>query len=192
MHHRLPSLLSGSCRGAPLLAVAATLVFLAGAKGMGVSAPERTDEGRWKGTWMYTYRDGRMALWLRGDGGEPELKIRFQSVSSPEAFETDWQGEADYDVAGHPGAFTLDLETSDPDTLRGTLFWQLEGSNSTRTEKGDFTAYRAGDGRRLVVRFDEYARTIESGAKRFHAEPTPVWVFRKASRRLVRWDELPF
>ena len=73
---------------------------------MGVFAGDRTNAGDWTGTWIYVWRDGRMALWLRpGKDGKLEARFQFQSTSSPETFETDWSGKSTYYLSGEPATF---------------------------------------------------------------------------------------
>lgn len=155
-------------------------------------AAERTDAGVWDGTWIYVYRDGRMALWLRTREGKPELKIQFQSTATPEAFETDWNGRADYVLAGEPAVFEMAVTEGDENTLKGTWTWKVEFRTSGRSETGRFTLYRAGDGRHMVLRFDEYEKTIRKGERGSTFKGTPAWGFRKVSKRLALWEELPF
>lgn len=155
-------------------------------------AAERTDAGVWDGTWIYVYRDGRMGLWLRTREGKPELRVQFQSTTSPEAFETDWNGRADYVLAGQPAVFEIALTEADENTLEGNWTWEVEFRNSGRSEKGRFTMYRARDGRHMVLRFDEYEKSIRKGERASTFTGTPAWGFRKVSKRLALWEELPF
>jgi hypothetical protein len=155
-----------------------------------VDLPPRTSAGVWDGTWSYMYRDGRYAVWLRTVDGKPELRLQFLSTSSPEAFETDWDGRAVYYLAGQPATFEIKLTEADKDHLAGTWNWGVEFPDSSRHEKGTFEMYRSADGRQLVVNFHDLERVTRRGERKETFSAAPVWIFRKASKRLVLWDEL--
>ncbi len=159
----------------------------------GIGAPERTDAGVWDGTWYYVYRDGRFGIWIRrGKDGKPELKLQYQSLSAPEAFETDWSGKATYYLSGQPATFEIQLDQRDEKTMHGRWKWEVQFEDSGRTESGTFTLYRAGDGRQMVMKFDPLERVIRrrDQVKRYNVAST--WTFLKGSKRLALWDELPF
>jgi len=157
-----------------------------------VPTPDRTDEGVFHGTWYYVTRDGDMALWIRSVDGQPELKVRFRAKSTTESFETGWDGNVAYTLAGYPATFGIDLNHRDENTLAGSWQWEVKFSNSGRTENGKFILYRVGDGRHMVLKFSEYERKTWKGEKMSARTGLPAWGFRKASKRIVLWDELPF
>jgi hypothetical protein len=158
-----------------------------------VVVPDRTDQGSWDGTWVYANRDAKYALWLRTNAeGRPEARLKYQSISSPETFETGWDGKASYALAGMPVTFALTFERADAVVLVGSWNWDAEFGDSARTEVGTFEAFRSGDGRSMVLRFKSYARTVRRKDKVRTAEALPVWTFRKVSKREALWDELPF
>ena len=161
---------------------------------MGVFAGERTNAGDWTGTWMYVWRDGRMALWLRpGKDGKPEARFQFQSTASPETFETDWSGKSTYYLSGEPATFELKLLKRDKDEILAHWDWNVDFVNSGRTERGDLKIYRVGDGRMLAFEFQPgYMKEIRRHDKVTKAEAVPLFNFVKASRRIVLWDELPW
>jgi hypothetical protein len=160
---------------------------------VGTAVPERTDAGVWEGTWYYVYRDGWMALWIRpGGDGKPEVKLRYQSLATSEAFETDWNGRATYYLAGQPATFELSLDERTDTTIRGRWRWDVQFEDSGRTETGRFQMYRAADGRQLVLRFDEWELVIRRRDQIKRYSRPPAWTFVKASKRLVLWDEIPF
>jgi hypothetical protein len=158
----------------------------------GVGVPEPSDAGSWYGTWWYESRDYRMALWFREAGERPELSLQFFRFGLGEGFRTDWNGEVEYLVKANPGTFHLDITEGDEIYLRGTWNWLVEFPASGRSETGEVTIYRIGDGRRLAVVFDNLVRVMWRGTERTEFPLNQVWTFRKASRRLVRWEELPF
>jgi hypothetical protein len=183
-------------------------ILLAGSSGMGlladqaspgrfgrtkVSVPERTDQGDWYGTWFYVSRVRKMALWIRDDGGRIRVKLRLQGQKGdPESFITDWDGQAEYDIVGRHGRFSISFEEVDANTITGSWIWDVETKNAGRTETADFTLYRSAWGRQLVFKLENIQREY-----RGNTEPAPgaeelVWLFRKASRRQALWGELPF
>ncbi len=162
--------------------------------GMGVFVGEPTTAGDWYGTWMYVWRDGRMALWFRaGKDGKPEVRLQFQSTANPETFETDWSGKSTYYLSGQAATFEFRLTKRDKDGLAGRWDWNVDFADSGRSEKGDVRIYRVGDGRMLAFEFqDGYARTLRRGDRVTKQEIAPVFNFVKASRRIVLWDERPW
>ncbi len=159
---------------------------------LGLGLPEPTSKGNWDGTWMYISRDVHMALWMAEDQGKPIVKFRFEgSLRGSETFETDWTGKARYFVQDYPGTFEFTLKETGPDLIEAGWDWELDMRGSSRTEKGDIEMYRAGDGRRLVMYFKDFERIIHSGGKRKVQHFPQAWTFRKMSRRLVLWEELP-
>ena len=157
-----------------------------------VARPDRTDAGVWDGTWYYVFRDGRMALWVRSEDGKPQMKLRYQSAMGIESFETDWTTQVDYDLNGKPARFAIEIAEADENQVLASWLWEVRAPKARRAEEGDFVMYRAGDGRQLVLDFEEFKKTITKGDRSGGYEGPFVWHFNKASKRLVRWEELPF
>jgi len=199
-------------RGRILIGTTLTLMLSAGAAGqdpppriikrevpiksslgrMGLGLPEPTSKGNWEGTWVYISRDVHLALWIAEDRGKPIVKFRYEgALRGSETFETDWTGKARYFVENHPGTFEFTLNKTSPDLIEADWDWVLDMRGSSRTETGDIEMYRAGDGRRLVMYFKEFERIVESRGKRKVHNFPQAWTFRKLSRRLVLWEELP-
>jgi hypothetical protein len=61
-----------------------------------------------------------------------------------------------------------------------------------RTDTSDINIYRAGRGRQMVFHFHNYKRTIKRGDQISSQRLDQAWTFLKASKRLARWEELPF
>ena len=159
-----------------------------------IFVPEDTGAGDWPGTYIYSCRDFKLALWVRLREGLPELKARYLSLQSPETFETDWKGDASYYFSGQPVEFGMHLGERSARTIEGSWKWTLESEETARRENGTFTIYRAGYGRSLVVKFDKLEREFRNGQaiRNFPLAPL-VWTFWKVSRRPdVLWEELPF
>lgn len=157
-----------------------------------VMVPDPTSAGTWEGTWIHVNRDTRIAMWMRTVDGKPQAKLQYQSTSSPESFETDWDGKAVYTLGGRPASFELKLTERERDQIAGTWSWDVQFEDSGRTETGAFTAHRTGDGRALYLRFHEFERAIRRRDDLRRHRATPVWGFTKVSKRLAQWDELPF
>ena len=156
------------------------------------TVPAATGAGVWDGTWFYVNRDEHVALWIKTEGGAPQVKMRYSSLNSGEGFETDWDGRADYQVRDANATFNLGLKRRDADLIEGHWEWGLKAGSALRLEEGDYRMYRAGDGRFLALVFDSLTKTLRSGGKDETYKIPLSWTFRKASKRLVLWDELPF
>ena len=126
------------------------------------------------------------------DGDHPEVKLRFQSMGSGESFETDWNGQSTYVLNRGNGTFSCDVTTGNENQLSGNWFWRLEYPNSSRTETSPIRMFRLEDGRMLRIEFPEFERTLVKRGKRTYSKVNHSWSFRKISRRILLWDELPF
>lgn len=158
----------------------------------GVRIPDPTEAGVWDGTWWYLSRDAEIAIWLRTENGKPELKLRYASRFAPEDFTTDWNGSAEYETKDGQGVFALHLDERDENSLKGTWDWKLDLPNSGRIETAKVELYRSGTGRQLVIRFDEMKLVLIRGDRESTIPIKQALTFRKASKRLLRWEELPF
>src|SRR5262245_24844516 len=113
----------------------------------GVRGGTPTKSGEFAGTWIYVNRDAHYALWIRTKDGKPQVKIQFQSLASPESFETDWAGSARYYMAGSPATFSLTLDDADADAITGRWAWELTSAETSRVETANVTLERTGYGR---------------------------------------------
>ncbi len=159
-----------------------------------VEIPPASDRGTWDGTWFYVSRDFNIGLWMRTPEGKdsPEIKVQLMRSLAQEQFETDWNGHADYMARGAPGSFDLTVVNGNPYELTATWDWKLDFVDSGRHEKGNLSLYRTGDGRRLVMLFEDVERHVRRGPNTEVIPLIQVWTFRKASKRQLLWDELPF
>lgn len=155
-----------------------------------VRALQRTDQGNWDGTWYYLSRNEKLVLWLRTTDGKTEARIRYQSKVTPEYFETDWSGVAEYFTAGRPASFAFTLEEGDENTLRGTWEWDSPVPQMPRSESGRFIMYRGGRGRDLAIVFEEYLRILNRGGTKTQFNQPTAWSFRKVSKRIALWEEV--
>ncbi len=161
--------------------------------GNAIAFPARTTDGNFDGTWYYASRDHRMGLFIRTVDGEPQLQMIYRSNRFPESFDTDWNGRAEYLVAGRPCGFEFKKVKSDENAIHGEWRWITTWSGREREIFANVEIHRTGDGRQLVIRFPDKTRTLreESGDERVIDSPES-WSFRKISRRIVRVEELPF
>ena len=157
-----------------------------------IQKDDPTSAGSFDGTWLYVNRDSRFALWVRTKNGVPQVKLQFQSLASPEAFESDWDGKALYYMAGNPVTFELKLGESNVDRIVGKWSWVLTVANSMRRETADIVIYRTVYGRTLMMDFENYEKTITSGGKNKIMKAPVIWNWVKISNREILWDELPF
>ncbi len=157
-----------------------------------IKKPDSTTAGSFDGTWMYVNRDARFVLCSRMKDGVRQVKVQYQSLASPEAFETDWDGKAVYYMGGSQVNFELELGASTADELVGTWSWVLEFGPLGRRETADVVIYRTGFGRNLVMDFRNYAKTITRGDEDQTTRIPVAWTWIKISKRELLWDELPF
>ncbi len=151
-----------------------------------------TTAGTFDGTWMYVNRDTQFVLWIRTTNGVPKVKLQHQSLASPEAFESDWDGKALYYMAGNPVTFELKLGESTVEKIVGTWSWVLTVGDSMRRETADIVIYRTVYGRTLLMDFLGYEKTITSNGKNKIMQAPVAWNWTKISHRELRWEELPF
>jgi hypothetical protein len=153
---------------------------------------DETNAGSFDGTWMYVNRDSRFAMWIRTKEGKRQVRLQYQSLASPEAFETDWDGKSIYYMGGKPVTFELKLTDQNADKLSGSWSWVLKFDTSGRVETADVLLYRTAYGRTMQMDFNNYAKTLtRSGVDRTVKVPTS-WSWMKVSKREVLWQEMPF
>ena len=157
-----------------------------------IQKDDPTTAGSFDGTWMYVNRDVRFGLWIRTKNGVPQVKVQYQSLAGPEAFESDWDGKAIYVMAGNPVTFDLTLGERTANRISGKWAWVLTVGNSMRREVADVVMYRTLYGRSLLMDFQNYEKTITSGTKNKVISAPVVWNWIKLSNRELRWEEFPF
>ena len=162
---------------------------------LSAAEPAKTDEGNWDGSWFYINLDVQFGFFMRTQDALPELSVEYRSRYSPESFRTDWTGKSSYFLGGRPASFEMRITERDANEIKGTWRWEKFQGRARTLETGNFTLYRSGDGRKLVLKMEDLQRitydpdTDEETARR---SVPRVWGFPKASRRIVRWVELPF
>jgi len=160
-----------------------------------VLVPDETGAGVWDGTYVFSCRDFRIGLWIRSKNAIPEMKMRYQSLQSPETFETDWNGKATYYLSGQPATFEITYKSRDAKHIQASWHWEVESVSRGRVDDAEFTIFRSGYGRSAVFKFDKMEQQVRSQqtVRRFPTVPPPSWTFAKVSKRLdVLWEELPF
>ena len=187
-----------------MAAVASTIAFCAFAgevktdlPGIGnerqlIQKDEPTDAGSFDGSWMYVNRDMRFGMWIRTKNGTPQVRLQFQSLASPEAFESDWDGKALYYLAGNPVIFELKLGECTANRIVGKWEWVLSTGTAMRKETADIVIYRTVYGRSVVMDFQNYEKTISDNVKNKVMRAPVVWNWIKISNRELLWDEFPF
>jgi len=154
--------------------------------------PEPTTSGSFDGTWMYVNRDSRFALWVRTKNGVSQVKVQYQSLANPEAFETDWDGKAVYYLAGTPVTFDLKLGRCNADQILGDWSWVLDTPETVRKETADLVVNRTGNGRTLLMDFQNYQKLLRRNGQDKTVKVPVAWTWTKISKRELLWDELPF
>lgn len=176
------------------LLVLAGAGLLATVAGTEPSAPGMTSAGTWHGTWQYGNVQERIALFLRESGnGSVEIRVRYAGQKPVQLFDTDWDGSAEYTVRGMPASFELTISEQGADHIRGTIRWDFPFAGDVRERRvGEFVIYRQFDGRFMQLHVAELAQERYSGEKVIDTRVGPLdWSFRKRSKRIVRWEELP-
>jgi len=157
-----------------------------------IQKDDETTAGSFDGTWMYVNRDLRFALWIRTKEGVPQVRLQYQSLANPEAFETNWDGKALYYMAGSPVTFEFTLGPSTADRIVGKWAWDATIGNSARRETADIVLYRTVFGRTVLMDFQNYEKRITDGGRNKIMKAPVVWNWVKISNRELLWDELPF
>jgi len=153
---------------------------------------EETDAGSFDGTWMYVNRDVRFGMWIKTTNGAPQVRLQFQSLANPEAFESDWDGKALYYMAGNPVTFELKLGECTANRIVGKWSWVLTSGTAMRKETADIVLYRTGYGRSMMMDYQNYEKTITASVKNKIFRAPVVWNWIKISKRELLWDEFPF
>ena len=157
-----------------------------------IQKDEPTELGSFDGTWMYVNRDLRFSMWIRTTNGVSQVRLQYQSLANPEAFESDWDGKALYYLAGNPVTFELKLGPCTADQITGSWSWVVKGGSSGRSETANIVLYRTYDGRTLLMDYQDYERRLTQGDRARVVKAPTVWNWIKISKRELLWDEMPF
>lgn len=159
---------------------------------IGIMKPIETTAGTFEGTWMYVNRDARFAMWIRNKDGARQVRLQFQSLANPEAFETDWDGKATYYMGGKPITFELKLTQADASMLAGSWSWIAKFDTAGRVETADVVVHRTTYGRTLLMDFKNYQKIITRDGVDHAVKVPTTWNWTKISNRELLWEELPF
>ena len=158
-----------------------------------IKTPERTDAGDWEGTWFFLSKVHRMVLWMRNQNGVPQIKFRFQGQGvNAQNFETDWNAVGEINVKGRTGVFAMEFDQRDENTISGRWAWDVVQNDAVLTDKAEFIMFRGGEGRQMIWKIQNEPRKTEARSAIKPGSGLLVWTFRKASRRVVLWSEIPF
>jgi hypothetical protein len=158
----------------------------------GLRVPEPTNDGVWDGTWWYVNRDSKVAMWIRTVDGTPEVKFQYANRMASEMFTTDWNAQADYSTYNGTGSFAMTFTERTADSIKAGWDWVLVVGKTNRKQRGKIRVFRTGTGRQMVMHFTEFEFAIGPIDTAPWQAAEQAWTFRKASKRLVRWEELPF
>ncbi len=163
--------------------------------------PPPTSDGEFEGTWYREEPGQKQMLQLRRAAGSQRWELRFVWETHEKFFaDTGWQTHHEFAFKGLPGTFDLELDPASNNN-RVLLHYsrtQAGGHDSKLVESGDTQIYRTTDGHSLawvqalhtVVNVGEpIAPYQEDGAVK---DEQRVWIFMKASRRMLQWDEVPW
>jgi hypothetical protein len=166
-----------------------------------LEVPPATERGSFTGTWYRVQPGQRQALQVReAPGGEGyELRLYWRGG---EGFEVDtgWSPRHEFVYRGFPGLIVL--EPRELGDGRFVLEWRREqegARGSKMVETGDVEIFRVEDGRKLVWLQRPLHRKVTVAEpmaphelKPHEEEDERIWIMRKATRRLVPWDEIPW
>jgi len=164
----------------------------AGTDAVAIMKSDATNAGSFDGTWMYVNRDSHFAMWIRTKNGKRQVRVQYQSLASPEAFETDWDGKSVYYMAGKAITFDLTLLKTDAAQMTGTWSWIAQLDNAARKESADLVIYRTGYGHTLNMDFENYTMTLMRGGTERKVTTPTTWSWTQISKRELLWQELPF
>ena len=87
------------------------------------------------------------------------------------------------------------MDQRDENTISGSWTWKFGNPDIGWNETADFTMYRTGHGRQLVMRIEKWHREHWGSTGNSPDDMNvkfQVWTLQKASRRQALWGELPF
>jgi hypothetical protein len=169
-----------------------------------VVPPDETAAGGFEGTWYRIDPDNHQAVqFRRGPNGKGwEVRFYWQTTMDQFQIDTNWRTRTEFAFKGYPGARVLDVDQKKSTPSRILIHYHRDQDGADKshlTEEGDVLVYRAGEGRNLVWRQEPLRTKVkisepiapyeEDGA---NTEQQRLWIFMKASRRLIPWDEIPW
>ncbi|MEW5805881.1 MAG: hypothetical protein AB1756_00755 [Acidobacteriota bacterium] len=158
----------------------------------GRRVPPPTEKGSFVGTWYYVDRDQQFAIFLMKEGRKVKAKLRWE-MKTGESFETDWDGECRYMYRGNEGIVHFDIANpGNKKRLDGKWLWQYKYGANERKEMATFNIYRAEEGLKLVWLMPDWQKVFREGDKEKKMKFQQMHILRKASERIINWEEIPF
>lgn len=165
--------------------------------------PPPSSGGRFEGTWFRSEPGAKQVLWLRREARGKGYELRlYWSTDQGLEFDSGWKTRAEFTYRGFPGAFDLaiDRQASSADGLLLRYRREQEGARGSRlVETGDVRIQRMGDKGWELAWIQQplksvvtVAEPIEPDQARVEKESERVWVFLKASHRILPLDEIPW
>lgn len=165
--------------------------------------PPPSAAGRFEGTWFRQEPGSKQVVWIRqaGRSKPPEVRLYWWTDQGLE-FDSDWKARADFSYRGFPGLFELavDRKASTPQLLVMRYRREQHGVRASHlVETGDVRLQRLGDmGWELAWVQDPMKSVVtvgdpvEPSQARTEKDGNRVWVFQKASHRVLPLDEIPW
>ena len=165
--------------------------------------PAPTAAGRFEGTWFRQEPGAKQVVWFRqaGKSRPPEIRLYWWTDQGLE-FDSGWRSRAEFSYRGFPGLFELavDRKASTAEQLLVRYRREQDGVRSSHlVETGDVRLQRVGDmGWELVWIQDPMKSVVtvgeplEPGQARTEKDGNRIWVFQKASHRVLPLDEIPW
>ncbi len=165
--------------------------------------PPPSAAGRFEGTWFRQEPGSKQVVWIRQaeKSGPLEIRLSWWTDQGLE-FDSDWKSRAEFSYRGFQGLLELavDRKRSTPDQLLVRYRREQDGVRSSHlVETGDVRLQRVGDkGWELLWIQDPMksvvtvAEPLEPGQERTEKDGQRLWLFQKASDRLLPLDEIPW
>ena len=191
-----------------LLAACALLVMLgpaaiAPARAALPETPPPSAAGRFEGTWFRQEPGAKQVVWIRQVGKSKAFEVRLSWWTDQGLeFDSDWQPRTEFSYRGFQGLFELavDRKASTRDQLLVRYRREQDGVRSSHlVETGDVRLQRVGDmGWELLWIQDPMKSVVtvgeplEPSQARTEKDGQRIWLFQKASHRVLPYDEIPW
>jgi hypothetical protein len=165
--------------------------------------PPPSAAGRFEGTWFRQEPGAKQVVWIRQAGKSRTLELRlYWWTDQGLEFDSGWKPRAEFSYRGFPGLFELaiDRKASSPEQLLLRYRREQHGARTSRlVETGDVRLQRTGDMGWELVWIQDPMKTVvtigeplEPGQERTEKDGKRIWVFQKASHRVLPFDEIPW
>ena len=165
--------------------------------------PPPSTAGRFEGTWFRQEPGAKQVVWIRQAGKSSAFEVRlYWWTDQGLEFDSDWKTHAEFSYRSFQGLFDLavDRKASTPDQLVVRYRREQDGvRRSHLVETGDVRLQRVGDlGWELLWVQDPMKSVVtvgeplEPGQARTEKDGQRIWLFQKASHRVLPYDEIPW